>query len=99
MAGFSPHEGLGAPRLIVAFQPQRPQGLELPGGVRRELGTCHAVARCASVRPHQRRAINTAEVGALEVGAFVLLCFFGVCSLLQDLKYAHVCARAIMWTF
>jgi hypothetical protein len=27
------------------------------------------------------------------------LCFFGVCSLLQDLKYAHVCARAIMWTF
>ena len=36
MAGFDPHEGLGAARLLVASQTQRPQGLELRGAVRRE---------------------------------------------------------------
>jgi hypothetical protein len=39
--------------LFVASQTQRPQGLELPGAVRREFGTCHSAARCASARPHQ----------------------------------------------
>ena len=53
MAGFHPHEGLGAAGLLVAFQPQRPQGLELPGAVRRELGTCHGAARRASARLRQ----------------------------------------------
>ena len=41
MAGFYPHEGLGAAGLCVASQTQRPQGLELPGAVRRECAAWH----------------------------------------------------------
>ncbi len=42
MAGFCPHKGLGAAGLRVASQTQRPQGLELPGVVRRECAAWHA---------------------------------------------------------
>jgi hypothetical protein len=56
-AGFFPHEGLGAAALLVADQPQRPQGLELPGAVRRELRTGHRVAALDARGPKRKKLI------------------------------------------
>jgi hypothetical protein len=58
LPGFFPHEGLGAAALLVAAQPQRPQGLELPGAVRRELRTGHRVAALDVRGPKRKKLIS-----------------------------------------